>query len=69
MDYGRGDEQVWVSGGLRVRAGQDVTFTAPSCTTVGDLTRLTRLAAAHPAGELHLVSDTRSRQTSGPIQE
>jgi hypothetical protein len=64
-----GDEQVWVSGGLRVRDEQDVTFTAPSRTTVGDLTLLTLLDEATPAGELNLVSDHRSSYTSGPIQE
>jgi hypothetical protein len=69
MEDGRGDAQVWVSGGLRVRDGQEVTFTASSRTTVGDLKLLTMLDAASPAGELYLVSDTRSSQTSGPIQE
>jgi hypothetical protein len=69
MDYGRGDEQVWVSGGLRVRAGQDVTFTAPARHTVGDFKRLTLLEAATPEGELTLVSDNRSSHTSGPSQQ
>jgi hypothetical protein len=36
--------------------------------TAGDLTLLTPLDAATPEGELHLVSDTRSRHTSGPLQ-
>jgi DDE superfamily endonuclease len=69
MDYGRGDEKVWVYGALRVRDGQEVTFTAPSRNTVGSLKLLTRLAAANPDGELHLVSDNLSSHTSGPIQE
>jgi hypothetical protein len=69
MDYGRGDEKVWVYGGLRVRDGQEVPFTAPSRNAVGYLKLLTLLDEANPAGELHLVSNTLSSHTSGPIQE
>jgi transposase len=69
MDYGRGLEKVWVYGGLRVRDGQEVTFTAPSRNTVGYLTLLKQIDEANPDGELHLVSDNLSSHTSAPIQE
>jgi hypothetical protein len=69
MDYGRGDEKVWVYGALRVRDGQEVTFTAPSRNTVGYLKLLTLLEAANPDGELNRISDHLSSHTSGPIQE
>ena len=69
MDYGRGDEKVWVYGALRVRDGQELTFTAPARNTVGYLTLLQQLAEANPDGELHLVSDNLSSHTSGPIQQ
>ena len=61
-----------VYGALRVRDGPELTCTAPSRTTRGDRKLLTRLDAAHPAGELNLVSDHLSRPTSptsGPIQQ
>ena len=69
MDYSRGDKKVWVYGALRVRDGQEVTFTAPSRNTVGYLKLLKTLDQANPAGDLHLVSDNLSSHTSGPIQE
>ena len=37
LDYGRGNEKVWVYGALRVRDGREVTFTAGSRNTVGYL--------------------------------
>ena len=69
MEYGRGDETVWVYGGLRVRDGREVTFTAPSRNTVGYLKLLKTIDEANPDGDLHLVSDNLSSPTSGPIQE
>jgi DDE superfamily endonuclease len=69
MDYGRGEEKVWVYGALRVRDGHEFTFTAPSRNTLGYLTLLTQLDAANPDGELHLVSDNLSSHTSAPIQQ
>jgi len=69
LDYGRGDENVWVYGALRVCDGQEVTITAPARTTLGYLKLLTLLDVATPAGELNLVSDTRSRHTRGPLQQ
>ncbi len=69
MDYGRGLEKVWVYGALRVRDGQEVTFTAPSRNTVGYLKLLKQIDEANPDGDLHLVSDNLSSHTSGPIQE
>ncbi len=52
LEYGRGPEKVWVYGALRVRDGQEVTFTAPSRNTVGYLTLLTLLDEANPDGGL-----------------
>jgi DDE superfamily endonuclease len=69
MDYGRGQEKVWVYGALRVRDGQEVTFTTPSRNTVSYLKLLKQIDAANPDGDLHLVSDNRSSHTSRPIQE
>ena len=69
LDYGRGEEKVWVYGALRVRDGHEVTFTAPSRNTVAYLKLLTLLDATNPAGELNLVSDNLSSHTSGPIQQ
>jgi hypothetical protein len=69
MDYGRGQEKVWVYGGLRVRDGHEVTFSAPARNTVGYRKLLKQSAEANPDGELHLVSDTLSSHTRSPIQE
>jgi hypothetical protein len=69
MDYGRGLEKVGVYGGLRVRAGQEVTFTAPSRNTVGYRKLLKQIDEANPDGGLNLVSDHLSSHTSGLIQE
>lgn len=69
MDYGRGLEKVWVYGALRVRDGQEVTFTAPSRNTVGYLKLLKQIDEANPDGELNLVTDNLSSHTSGPIQD
>jgi hypothetical protein len=69
MDCERALLKVWVYGALRVRDGQEVTFTAPSRNIVGYLKLLKQLDEANPDGELNLVSDTRSSHTSGPIQE
>jgi hypothetical protein len=67
-DAFRGDETVWVYGALRVRDGQHVTVTAPARHPVGDRKLLTLRDEATPDGELHLVSDTLCRHTSGPLQ-
>ena len=69
LDYGRGQEKVWVYGALRVRDGQEVTFTAPSRNTVSYLKLLKQIDEANPDGDLHLVSDNLSSHTSRPIQE
>jgi DDE superfamily endonuclease len=68
LDYGRGLEKVWVYGALRVREGQEVTFTAPSRNTAGYLTLLKVLDEANADGDLNLVSDNLSSHTSAPIQ-
>src|SRR5258705_499770 len=69
LGYGRGTQKVWVYGALRVREGQELTFTAPARNTVGYLTLLTALEHANPQGELPLIADNLSRHTSGPIQQ
>jgi hypothetical protein len=69
LAYSRGTDKVWVSGAVRVREGQELTFTAPSRTTVGDLTLLTASAHAHPHGDLPLIADKLSRHTRGPLQD
>src|SRR5262249_55228946 len=56
-------------GALRVREGHELPFTAPLRNPVGYLKLLHQIAAATPEGALHLVSDTLSRHTRGPIQE
>src|SRR3954454_17882095 len=48
LEYGRGDEKVWVDGALRVRDGQEVTLTAPSRNTVGYLQLLQAVDEANP---------------------
>jgi hypothetical protein len=69
MDYGRGDQKVWVYGALRVRDGHELTCTAPARNTVGYLKLLKTIDETNPEGELNLVSDNLSSHTSGPIQE
>jgi hypothetical protein len=69
LSYGRGQEQVWVYGALRVRDGRELSFTAPARNTAGYLRLLTALDQANRDGDLNLVSDTLSSHTSGPIQE
>ena len=48
LDYGRGPEKVWVYGALRVRDGQERTFTAPSRNTAGSLTLSLTLLEQRP---------------------
>ena len=69
LDYGRGLEQVWVYGALRVRDGHELTFTAAARNTAGYLRLLELVDAANPDGDLNLVCDNLSRHTSGPIQQ
>lgn len=69
LSYSRGTDKVWVYGALRVRDGQEVTFTAPSRNTVGYLKLLTAIDAANPESDLNLVTDNLSSHTSGPIQQ
>lgn len=69
LDYGRGNEKVWVYGALRVRDGREVTFTAGSRNTVGYLKLLGVIDQANPEGDLNLISDNLSSHTSAPIQQ
>lgn len=69
LDYGRGQEKVWIYGALRVRDGQGITFTAPARNTTGYLALLQAVDQANPEGELYLIADNLSSHTSRPIQE
>jgi transposase len=68
LEYDRGREKTWVYGALRVRDGQELTFTASARTTAGSLQLLQAIAQANPTGELHLVTDNLSSHSSAPIQ-
>jgi hypothetical protein len=68
LSYGRGPEQTWVYGALRVRDGQALPRTAPSRNTSGYLARLDAVAEANPAGELSVITDNLSSHKSQPIQ-
>ena len=69
LDYGRGPEKVWVYGALRVRDGQELTFTAPARNTMGYLRLLAAVDQAHPTGDRYLVSDNLSSHSSAPIPQ
>ena len=68
LEYGRGDEKVWVYGALRVGDGHEVTLTAPSRNTVGYLALLQAVEQANPVGALYLITDNLSSHKSPPIQ-
>jgi hypothetical protein len=69
LEYGRGEEKVWVYGALRVRDGHEVTLTAPSRNTVGYLALLNAVEQNNPAGDLYLITDNLSSHKSPPIQQ
>ena len=52
-----------------MRAGQEVTLTAPSRNTAGSLRLLQAVEEANPDGELSLITDNLSSHKSPPIQE
>ena len=60
MDYGRGPEQTWVAGALRVADGQEVTMTAPSRNAIGSQRLLAAVEAANPAGTIMVITDNLS---------
>jgi len=65
---GRGPEETWGYGALRVRAGPAQPRTAPARTTAGSRARLPAVAAAHPAGARELLTDNLASPTRPPIQ-
>ena len=69
LEYGRGDQKVWVYGALRVRDGHEVTLTAPSRNTRGYLALLQAVDRDNPAGDLYLITDNLSSHKSPPIQQ
>jgi DDE superfamily endonuclease len=69
LEYGRGDQKVWVYGALRVRDGHEVTLTAPSRNTLGYLALLQAVDRDNPAGDLYLITDNLSSHKSPPIQQ
>lgn len=56
-------------GALRVRDGQEVTFTTRSRNTAGYLQLLDAVAAANPVGDLYLITDNLASHKSPPIQD
>ena len=69
LEYGRGEERVWVYGALRVRDGQARTLTAPSRNTAGWKRLLQAVERANPAGDLYVVSDNLSSHDSRALRE
>ncbi len=69
LTYRRGTEKTWVYGALRVCAGQALTLTAPSRNTGGYQCLLDAVAAAHPAGDLHVSGANLASPTRPPIQQ
>jgi hypothetical protein len=69
LEYGRGDEKVWVYGALRVRDGQELTLTASSRNTAGYLRLLEAVEEDNPDGDLYLITDNLSSHKSPPIQD
>jgi DDE superfamily endonuclease len=69
LEYGRGDDKLWIYGALRVGDGQTLTLTAPSRNTAGYLELLQAIDRANPTGDLYLIADNLSSHTSAPIRE
>lgn len=69
LEYGRGDEKVWVYGALRERDGQAITLTTRSRNTAGYRQLLDAVDAANLDGDLYLITDNLSSHKSPPIGE
>jgi hypothetical protein len=70
LEYGRGEERVWVYGALRVRDGQERTLIAPSRNTAGwQRLLLQAVERANPAGDLYIVSDNLASRDSRALRE
>jgi hypothetical protein len=68
LEYGRGEERVWVYGALRVRDGQTRTLTAGSRNTAGWQRLLQAVERANPTGDLYVVSDNLSSHDSRALR-
>jgi hypothetical protein len=66
LDYGRGPEQTWVYGALRVADGQAITLTAPSRNSTGYQQLLAAVETANPAGTIVVITDNPSPATPAP---
>jgi hypothetical protein len=66
LDYGRGPEQTWVYGALRVADGQAITVTAPSRNSTGYQQLLAAVETANPAGTIVVITDNPSPATPAP---
>ncbi len=68
LEYGRGEERVWVYGALRVGDGQERTLTAPSRNTAGWKRLLQAIERANPTGDLYVISDNLSSHDSRALR-
>lgn len=64
IDYSRGPEKTWVYGGLRIRDGQEITYTAPSRNSTHYQRFLQLVEQANPTGDLYIVTDNLSSHDS-----
>lgn len=62
--YTRSPDKTWVYGGLRVADGTAVTCTAPARDSTGYQRFLGLVQAAHPAGEIVVITDNLSSHDS-----
>jgi transposase len=67
LEYGRGEEKVWVYGALRERDGHVITLTTRARNTAGYRQLLDAIDAANPEGDLYLIADNLSSHKSLPI--
>jgi hypothetical protein len=59
LDYSRGEEKVWVYGGLCVCDGKEITRCAASRNSKGYIALLAAIEAANPTGDICVITDNR----------
>lgn len=64
LDDGRGPENPWVDGALRVRDGKELTRCAASRNSKGSMELLKDIEADNPGGELFIITDNLSSHNS-----
>jgi len=64
MEYGRGEEKVWIYGALRVCDGNEITRGAASRNSKGYIALLADVEAANPSGDLFVITDNLSSHNS-----